>query len=160
MASGFQSGMQGVFLTAAELTYRGFLVSVTSRNAFGADLLVTDNRCQHAWSVQVKTNKDTSANFWLLNAHCETLNSASHIYVFVSLKGSQRPYFLVVPSAIVAANVAKEVTASGTWYSFSRDTKWNHKGEGWEEAFGIPAPAPGPEAAAVENASCNAAEPQ
>jgi hypothetical protein len=38
--------MQGVFLTAAELTHRGFVVSLTARNAFGADLLVTDNQCE------------------------------------------------------------------------------------------------------------------
>jgi hypothetical protein len=131
--------MQGVFLTAAELTYRGFVVSLTSRNAFGADLLVTDNQCQRSWSVQVKTNQNTSANFWLLNAHCETLKSDTHIYVFVSLRGNQRPVFLVVPSRIVTENVCKEVTRSGTsFYSFSRDTKWDHKDEGWEESFGAP----------------------
>ena len=84
-----------------------------------------------------------------MNAHCETLNSASHIYVFVSLKGNQRPYFLVVSSPVVAANVVKEVTTNGTWYSFMRDTKWEHTGEGWEEAFGNPTPALGPADGAV-----------
>jgi len=75
MVSGYKTGTQGVFLTAAELTHGGFIISVTSRNAFGADLLVTDSRCQNAWPVQVKTSKDTLANFWLSNAHCETLNN-------------------------------------------------------------------------------------
>jgi hypothetical protein len=131
--------MQGVFLAAAELTHRGFVVSLTARNAFGADLLVTDDQCQHAWSVQVKTNQDTSANFWLLNAHCENLKSDSHVYVFVALNGNQRPSFLVVPSGIVAKNVWKETAKTGSvWYSFSRDTKWDHKDEGWEESFGSP----------------------
>jgi hypothetical protein len=41
-----QTGMQGVYHVAAELTHLGFIVSVTSRSAFGADLLVTDQRCQ------------------------------------------------------------------------------------------------------------------
>ena len=104
MASRFQNGMQGVFLAAAELTYRGFVVSLTARNAFGADLLVADNQCQHAWSVQVKTNQDTSSNFWLLNAHSENLKSDSHVYIFVALRGNQRPKFLVVPSRVVAEN--------------------------------------------------------
>ena len=104
--------MQGVFLTAAELTHRGFVVSLTARNAFGADLLVTDNQCQHAWSVRVKTNQDTSVNFWLLNAHSENLRSDSHVYVFVALKGNQRPRFLVVPSRIVADNVYRKTELS------------------------------------------------
>jgi hypothetical protein len=137
--------MQGVFLTAAELTHRGFVVSLTARNAFGADLLVTDNQCQHAWSVQVKTNQDTSANFWLLNAHTENLKSDSHVYVFVALKGNQRPEFLVAPSRIVGENVRKKTTKGGVWYWFNRDTKWDHKDEGWEEIFGSPGQIPDPE---------------
>lgn len=145
MASRFQNGMQGVFLAAAELTHRGFLVSLTSRNAFGADLLVTDSQCQHSWSVQVKTNQSTTANYWLLNAQCEYLKSDSHVYIFVALQGNQRPTFLVVPSRIVAANIGKQQTKSGTWCWFSRDTKWDHKGEGWKESFGNPGPVPEPE---------------
>src|SRR5579864_5589241 len=36
---GYVTGMLGVYLTAAELTQLGFIVSPTSRSAFGADLL-------------------------------------------------------------------------------------------------------------------------
>jgi hypothetical protein len=137
--------MQGVFLAAAELTYRGFVVSLTARNAFGADLLVTD-QCQRAWSVQVKTNQSTSANYWLLNAHAEKLKSDSHVYVFVALKKNERPSFLVVPSRIVAQNVEKQTSSRGNvFYWFNRDTKWEHKGEGWEEIFGSPGRIPEPE---------------
>ena len=50
------TGMLGVYLTAVELVKRGFIVSPTSRSAMRADLLVTDQLCQRAWSVQVKTN--------------------------------------------------------------------------------------------------------
>jgi hypothetical protein len=141
MTKGQKSGMHGVYLTAAELSYRGFIVSPTSRSAFGADLLVTDDHCQRAWSVQVKTNQNTSANFWLLSAHCERLTSDSHVYVFVGLMGNGRPKFLVVPSRIVAANVRKDERPSGIFYSFSRDTKWEHKDpEGWADVFGDPTP--------------------
>lgn len=49
-----RSGMYGVYLVAAKLASRGFTVSVISRNAAGADLLVTDDRCARAWSVPVK----------------------------------------------------------------------------------------------------------
>jgi hypothetical protein len=65
--------MLGVYLTAAELTYRGFIVSPTSRSTYGADLLVTDQKCRRAWSVQVKT-KNTKNKYWLLNAPLQNLN--------------------------------------------------------------------------------------
>jgi hypothetical protein len=142
--------MQGVFLAAAELTHRDFIVSLTARNAPGADLLVTDYRCKNTWSVQVKTNQSISANFWLLNAGAEKLVSVNFIYVFVGLQGNQRPKFLVVPSSIVAANVFKEASPKGTFYSFLRNTKFDHKDEGWEEAFGDPT-APLPEEIAAPN---------
>jgi hypothetical protein len=53
------TGMQGVYLVAVELSERGFIVSPTSRGAAGADLLVTDQKCRSAYTVQVKTNKRT-----------------------------------------------------------------------------------------------------
>src|SRR5258707_2099746 len=90
------SGMRGVYLVAAELVARGFIVSVTSRSAAGADLPVTDDTCARAWSVQVKaTDKPTvraHATYRLL------------VYVFVSLRrdGAQ---FYVVPSRVVANQV-------------------------------------------------------
>lgn len=129
--------MQGVFLTAAELTHRGFIVSLTSRNAFGADLLVTDSKCEHTWSVQVKTNQGTSANYWLLSPRCKELAYDSHVYVFVGLKEDQRPSFLAVPSKVVADNCEKQETKGGVWYWFSRDTVWKHEKEGWDQTFGL-----------------------
>ena len=50
------TGMTGVYCAAAELSRQGYIVSPTSRSARGADLLVTDQSCLNAWSVQVKTN--------------------------------------------------------------------------------------------------------
>ncbi len=55
-----QTGMRGVFLVAAELTARGLMASPTSRSAFGADLLVTDQGCLKAFSVQVTGGGDGS----------------------------------------------------------------------------------------------------
>ena len=84
------TGMLGVYLTAAELTSRGFIVSPTSRSALGADLLVTDQRCQKAWSVQVKTQRQ-AANYWLVGSHAREINSPTHIYVFINLRGAIAP---------------------------------------------------------------------
>jgi hypothetical protein len=130
-----RTGMQGVYLVAAELTFQGLIVSVTSRNAIGADLLVTDEKCKHAWSVQVKTNRK-AASFWLLNEHAQNLDSRTHIYVFVNLKGSERPDYYVVPSGIVARNVCVEppTPKGAVFYSFARSDAKPYS-EGWKEFF-------------------------
>jgi len=147
-----KTGMQGVYLVAAELTYKGFIVSVTSRSAFGADLLATDQSCKKAWSVQVKTNKQ-AATFWLLNKHAKELISDSHVYVFVNLKGNERPEYHVVRSEEVANAVCVETTPSGVWYSFDRRSLANPKAERWEifeNPKGEPESEPDPSAGATD----------
>jgi hypothetical protein len=125
------TGMLGVYLAAAELTTRGFIVSPTSRSAIGADLLVTDQRCRRAWSVQVKTNSK-AASFWLLNKHVDRFQSKSHAYVFVNLKKGSRPEYLVVGSEVVAKKARTVERKTGSvWYSFHRPIALA-KSEGWE----------------------------
>src|SRR5882724_9193029 len=100
-----QTGMRGVYLAAAEISSRGFIVSPTSRSARGADLLVTDQACKRAFSVQVKTSGRPST-FWLVGAHARRLKSPSHVYVFIQLKDDDRPpEYFVVPSRVVAKRV-------------------------------------------------------
>lgn len=110
-----RTGMQGVFLVAAELAARGFVVSTTSRNAMGADLLVTDTACTRAYSVQVKTNAKP-ASFWLVGKKAMSLVSPSHVYVLVNLrKDGQREHF-VVPSEKIAASTKVERRPRSTWH--------------------------------------------
>ncbi len=132
MASKAQmTGMLGVYLVAAELSRRGLIVSPTSRSARGADLLVTDQECQKAWSVQVKTN-GKSTKFWLLNKHAENLKSESHIYVFVTIRGEQRPEYIVAPSTHVAGKIRHKPASTGTdWWEFHREDRF-YETEGWE----------------------------
>jgi hypothetical protein len=116
MASkGQMTGMLGVYLTAVELVKRGFIVSPTSRSAMGADLLVTDQRCHKAWSVQVKTNS-YNANFWLTGAKARELSSKTHIYVFVNAPKDKAPLFYVVPSVVVSKKITGE-----EWHSYYRE---------------------------------------
>jgi hypothetical protein len=123
--------MVGVYLVAAELSRRGFVVSPTSRSAAGADLLVTDRECRKAWSVQVKTN-GKPRSMWLLGAHAANLKSDSHVYVFVNLKGDKRPEYLAVRSDHVAARMKSKTRKTGsTWYSFKRQDRLLSN-EGWE----------------------------
>ncbi len=65
-SKGQLTGMTGVFLVSAELARRGFIACPTSRRARGADILVTDQDCKHACSLQAKPDRKSSS-FWLLN---------------------------------------------------------------------------------------------
>lgn len=124
-----ETGMQGVFLVAAELSKRGLIVSSTSRSSIGADILVTDRNCNNAYSVQVKTNKKTF-NFWLLNKHSKTIKSESHIYVLVNLRHNFTEYF-IVPSKIVSKKMCVETQKGNAWCSFSYKNALPYK-EKWE----------------------------
>jgi len=137
MASfGQQTGMQGVYLVAAELSKRGFIVSPTSRSAAGADILVTDHSCEKAFSVQVKTNAKTFG-FWLLSKKAKEINSDSHIYVLVNLrkKGAEKEFFSL-PSRILKEKVYYSKSRTGSeWYAISLEDvkkyrdKWTIFGE-------------------------------
>lgn len=113
-----RTGMHGVFLVAAELARRGLIVSTTSRNAMGADLLVTDDSCARTWSVQVKTNAKPST-FWLVNDKARKLRSPTHVYVLVNVRGNGEHEYYVVPSEVVAEKT-KISGPRGTWFSVYR----------------------------------------
>lgn len=113
-----QTGMRGVYLVAAELAARGFVVSPTSRSAVGADLLVTDELCRNAFSLQVKTNAKP-AGFWLVGQKAIAIRAKSHIYVLVNIQPKTGEHeFFVVPSTYLAMKVMTEVRANSTWYAF------------------------------------------
>lgn len=121
---GHITGMLGVYLTAAELTRRGLIVSVTSRSALGADILATDEFCNVAWSIQVKTNRKP-VSFWLTSKNVDKVSSKTHVYVFVNLRGESRPDFYVVPSAHVAKTVEVGESSTGSrWYPFYKEERF------------------------------------
>jgi hypothetical protein len=113
--------MRGVYLVAAELAARGLVASPTSRSAAGADLLVTDERCANAYSVQVKTNAK-SAGFWLVGPKSLGIASDSHIYVFVNLKSAGDHEYYVVPSAFVASHIKVRHRPRSSWYEFLKSS--------------------------------------
>ena len=118
MSKGQQTGMEGVFRVAAELTQRGYIASPTIRNAKGADLLVTDQGCKKAWSIQVKTNRSTFS-FFLLGKHDKEMKAKSHLYVLVNLRPSELEYF-IVPANIVAKRMTTGRSKNGSWYQIER----------------------------------------
>ena len=126
MASkGQLTGMRGVYLAAAELAREGLVASPTSRSAKTADILVTDEKCSRAWTVQVKTNASTFS-FFLLGEKDRDIVSPSHVYVLVNLRES--PEFYIVPSRVVSEKMsvqhAKKSATGSIWYSIAtKDVK-------------------------------------
>jgi hypothetical protein len=91
----------------------------------GADILVTDQQCAKAWSVQVKTNAKTHS-FWLLNGGTKEAVSPTHIYALVNIikrRGSETIDYFVVPSEVVAKRLVHEKSKAGTseWWVVYRD---------------------------------------
>jgi Holliday junction resolvase len=98
MASKHQlSGMRGVFLVAAELSERGFVVSPTSRSARGVDLLATNADGTRTFAVEVKSASKTT--FWIVGKEAGMHKSRNNIWVFVKFgRLGERARFFVVPS--------------------------------------------------------------
>lgn len=98
MLSKQTSGARAVYAVAAELSRLGLIATVTARNAKGADILVTDESCKRAFSVQVKSARTKWS--WLVS---EILSEArSHVFVFVYFPEEGQPEFHVVPSKAAA----------------------------------------------------------
>ena len=104
-----QTGMTGVYLVAAQLANRGLIASPTSRSAFGADILLTDQLFSKSYSVQVKTNsKPASAR--LLNKKSKEIVGKNHVYVFVNLTKTELSLnadYYIVPSKVVSKYMQK-----------------------------------------------------
>jgi hypothetical protein len=129
------SGMRGVYLVAAELSRLGFIASPTSRSAVAADILVTDQACLRAFSVQVKTNS-MAASFWLVGKN--TPVSDTHVYVLVNLKskGGGGPEYYVVPSAILKKLKIHHKYPKSEFYQVNRKDLADYQ-DGWD-VFGDP----------------------
>jgi hypothetical protein len=121
MASKAQiTGMRGVYLVAAELAKRGFIVSPTSRSAVGADLLVTDQKCKRAYSVQVKTNGRTF-NFWLIGKKAKETASDTHIYVLVNVKNTRRSGEMIEYFIVPSKQLSRGGDHRGDWPHIERE---------------------------------------
>jgi hypothetical protein len=122
------SGMRGVYLAAAELARRGFIVSPTTRSAAGADLLITDDSCRNAYSVQVKTVTG-GYKYWLLNAKAGGIASDSHLYLFVDIRDGEGTveYFIVPSKKVVRHHYVVRQPGGNVWFGISRDDVEKHQ---------------------------------
>ncbi len=132
--TGQLTGMRGVYLVASELCRIGLTASPTSRSAIGADILVTDQRCQKTFSVQVKTNARTFS-FWLLNKKSKEMVSPTLIYVLVNIrprspkKDKEEVEYFVVPSTVIAQKMKTDVQGpkKTEWHSIYRSQVEEYK---------------------------------
>ncbi|MCJ7696752.1 MAG: hypothetical protein MUO73_00255 [Thermoplasmata archaeon] len=121
----FLTGMTGVFTVAAELSAKRYIVTLTSRNAPGIDIIASSLDLKKTFNIQVKANaSDGTQSFWLLNKDAQNLISPNFFYVFVNFKKDQKPDFYVVESSIVAQNVEVSHSENSDWYSFQRNEKY------------------------------------
>ena len=119
----FITGMTGVYCVAAELSSRGFLVTLTSRNAPIVDMMVSTPDLTKTTNVQVKTNKvQGTQSFWLLSREARN-SSPNLLYVFVNLRKNEKPNYYIVPSNRVAKEMDVEHTKGGVWFSFARNER-------------------------------------
>jgi hypothetical protein len=99
-------GMAGVYLVAAELSQRGVITSLTSRNTRGIDILASSADASRQVGIQVKTAQRGTG--WILGAKDERYAAPNLFYVFVALAGQDgRPEFYVVSSRKVAASIRR-----------------------------------------------------
>lgn len=110
-SKGQLTGMAGVYLVAAKLCRKGFVVSPTSRSAHGVDLLASAPNGVRTLAFEVKTNV-RSFSFWLLGKKANRITSRSQYYGLVNLRKGVEEYF-VVPSRIVAKRMVVTTRASG-----------------------------------------------
>lgn len=110
-SKGQLTGMAGVYLVAAKLCRKGFVVSPTSRSAHGVDLLASAPNGTRTLAFEVKTNA-RSFSFWLLGKKANQITARSQYYVLVNLRKGVEEYF-VVPSRIVAKRMVVKTRASG-----------------------------------------------
>src|SRR5580704_1943785 len=97
------TGIAGAYFVAAELSQRGYIATMTSRNTEGIDLLVSNLDGSRIVSIQVKTSgakqRKRFSRSWMLAKKHEDIFSINLFYVFVDLKEEdKKPDFYVVPS--------------------------------------------------------------
>ena len=127
--------MRGVYLVAAELAKRGFIVSPTSRSAIGADLLVTDQKCKRAYSVQVKTNGRTF-NFWLIGKKSKEIVSNTHIYVLVNVRSTKKSGEMIEYFVVPSKQLSRGGYHRGNWPHIALEKVLHYKDK-WS-VFGRP----------------------
>lgn len=98
-------GVAGEYFVMAELTRRGYVASLTSKNTKAIDLLVSDKNGRQLAAIQVKTCDNKKQQKWKMSSSVEKNDAANLYYVFVNMNDGAEPSYYVVPSRYVAYRV-------------------------------------------------------
>ena len=107
-------GVAGEYFVMAELTRRGYVASLTSKNTKAIDLLVSDKNGKQLAAIQVKACDNAKQQRWKMSSSVENNDSANLYYVFVNMNGGSEPSYYVVPSKYVAYRVKEDYD---NWYN-------------------------------------------
>jgi len=120
----FRTGMTGVYYTAAELSTRNYIATITSRNAATIDILAATSDGKVSFGIQVKTNGERGTqSYWLLSDRTKRDVSSNLFYIFVNLRRNSRPDFYIVRSKDVSKRMRSEKHGNSIWYWYRRDLK-------------------------------------
>ena len=103
-----RTGVAGEYFVMAELTRKGYVASLTSKNTKAIDLLVSDKNGRQLAAVQVKTCDNAKQHKWKMSNSVENNDSPNLYYVFVNMNGGSEPSYYVVPSRYVAKKVKQD----------------------------------------------------
>lgn len=98
-------GIAGEFFAAAELTRRGYVASLTSKNTKAIDILASNKDGSKSVAIQVKTSNNLKTNRWMMTASSEKISSDNLFYVLVNMNEGQMPSYFIVPSVYVADKI-------------------------------------------------------
>lgn len=101
-------GVAGEYFVMAELTRRGYVASLTSKNTKAIDLLVSDKNGKKLAAIQVKACDNEKQKKWKMSSSVEKNDSANLYYVFVNMNGGKEPSYYIVPSRYVAYRVRQD----------------------------------------------------
>lgn len=98
-------GIAGEFFVAAELTRRGYVASLTSKNTKAIDILASNKDGSKSVAVQVKTSNNKRINKWVMTESVEKVSSDNLFYVLVNMNEGEMPNYFIVPSTVVASKM-------------------------------------------------------
>lgn len=101
-------GIAGEYFVAAELTRRGYVASLTSKNTKAIDILASNKDGSKSVAVQVKTSNCVKINKWMMTEGSEKISSENLFYIFVNMNEGQMPSYFIIPSVYVANKIKNE----------------------------------------------------
>lgn len=107
-------GVSGEYFVMSELTRRGYVASLTSKNTKAIDLLVSNKEGNMLASIQVKTCNNVKQKTWKMSDKVVNNVSPNLYYIFVNLNEGETPSFYIVPSKYVARRVTQDYN---TWFN-------------------------------------------